>query len=364
MTGSNFSLDSSKKLAVTLQKTYGRRAVLGGLLVSTVSTGFIVDRAIASRQDQYIAQAGGAQQITLVSYAVTSAAYSKIIPEFVAKWKKETGQTVTIRTSYAGSGTQTRAVIDGLEADVLGLALAGDIDKVQKAGLINPGWQKDAPNNSIITRSVIAIETRDGNPKKIQKWSDLIKPGVSVITANPKTSGGAKWNFLGVWGAIPGDAQARAFAARVLKNVPIFPKDAREASDVFYKKGQGDVLLNYENEVILAAQQGKTKPSYVIPEPNISIDGPIAVVDKVVDKRRSRKVSEAFVKFLFTPEAQREFAAVGFRPVDSTVTREFANRYPKVAKLNTVQTFGGWDAVDKKFFANGAIFDQLLAGKR
>lgn len=362
MAGSNFSsLISLKKLAVGSPKSRGRRAILIGLLAVSSSLGLASGQAIASRQTQTIAQAGGPREITLVSYAVTKAAYDKIIPKFVAKWKKETGQTLSIKTSYAGSGTQTRAVIDGLEADVVGLALAGDVQKIQKAGLIQAGWEKEAPNNSIITRSVIAFETRDGNPKKIQNWTDLTKPGVSVITANPKTSGGARWNFLGIWGAVSGDAKARDFASKVLKNVPIFPKDAREASDVFYKKGQGDVLLNYENEVILAAQQGKTTPSYIIPQPNISIEGPIAVVDKVVDKRGSRKAAQAFVQFLFTPEAQREFAAVGFRPVNSTVAKEVEKRYPKIAKLNTVQTFGGWDAVDRKFFASGAIFDQLLA---
>lgn len=268
--------------------------------------------APASQKTQLIAQKGGQVEITLVSYAVTKAAYDKIIPDFTTKWKKETGQDVVIKTSYGGSGSQTRAVIDGLQADIVALALALDTKKIEKAGLIQPGWEKKAPNNGIVTHSVIALETRDGNPKKINTWADLAKSGIKVITANPKTSGGARWNFLGLWGSVAkaggNDTSAKNFVSQVFRNVPVLPKDAREASDVFYKKGQGDVLLNYENEVILAAQQGKTSPSYTVPQTNISIDAPVAVVDKIVDKRGTRKVSEAFVKFLFTPEGQREFA--------------------------------------------------------
>ncbi|AKG24434.1 sulfate ABC transporter substrate-binding protein [Calothrix sp. 336/3] len=320
------------------------------------------------RQHHLVAQKGGRVEITLVSYAVTRAAYDKIIPQFKAQWKKQTGQDVVIQTSYAGSGTQARAVIDGLQADVVQLALGFDVSKIQKAGLINPGWEKEAPNNAIVTRSVVAFETREGNPKGIKTWSDLTKPGVKVITANPKTSGGARWNFLALWGSVgkPGtkENQARSFVSQVFKNVPLLPKDAREASDAFYKKNQGDVLLNYENEVILAAKQGKTSPSYILPQTNISIDAPVAVVDKVVDKRGTRKVSEAFVKFLYTPQAQREFASVGFRPVNTNVAKEVQKQFPKVSQLYTVSNFGGWDAIQKKFFDDRAIFDQILSSKR
>jgi sulfate/thiosulfate transport system substrate-binding protein len=324
--------------------------------------------ASANQKTQLISQRGQKVEITLVSYAVTKAAYEKIIPQFVAKWKQEKGQDVIIKQSYGGSGSQTRAVIDGLEADVVALALALDTKKIEQAGLIQPGWEKEAPNNSIITRSVVALETREGNPKKIQGWSDLAKPGIRVITANPKTSGGARWNFLALWGAIAknggSEPQALDYVTKVYRNVPVLPKDAREASDAFYKKRQGDVLLNYENEVILAAQQGQTSPSYIIPQVNISIDGPVAVVDKVVDKRRTRAVSEAFVRFLYTPEAQREFAKVGFRPVNSAVAKEVEKKYPKVSKLYNVQSLGGWDNIQKKFFDDGAIFDKIQSGRR
>lgn len=319
-------------------------------------------------QKTLISQQSKKVEITLVTYAVTKAAYSKIIPQFVAKWKREKGQDVVIRESYGGSGSQTRAVIDGLEADVVALALALDTKKIEQAGLINRGWEKEAPNNSIITRSVVALETRPGNPKGIKTWNDLTKPGVKIVTANPKTSGGARWNFLALWGAITqnggNETQALNFVQQVFRNVVVLPKDARESSDAFFKKNQGDVLINYENEVILAAQQGKTDTSYVVPSTNISIEGPVAVVDKNVDKRGTREVSEAFVKFLFTPEAQREFAKVGFRPVNPTVTKEVQNKFPRISKLYTVGSLGGWDAVQKKFFDDGAIFDKIQSTKR
>ncbi len=304
-------------------------------------------------------------QLTLVSYAVTRAAYEQIIPRFVEQWKTEHNQNVTIDQSYGGSGSQTRAVIDGLEADVVALALAADTLQIEKAGLIQPGWERETPTgDGIVHKSVAAIVTRDGNPKNIQDWEDLARDDVQVITANPKTSGGARWNFLVLWGAISeqgGDeAKAQEFTQKVYDNVPILPKDAREATDVFFTQGQGDALINYENEVLLAAQQGKPLP-YVIPKNNISIDNPIAVVDSNVDKHGTREIAEAFVQFLFTPESQRTFAEVGFRPVDESVAEEFAAQYPPVENLFTVADLGGWDAVNAKFFADGAVFDDIQA---
>lgn len=361
------------RLNLRLQPSLRRSSVLLvavglGITTFTPVSGTNSQIASANQKTQLISQRGKKVEITLVSYAVTKAAYEKIIPKFVAKWKREKGQDLVIRQSYGGSGSQTRAVIDGLDADVVALALALDTKKIEQAGLIQPGWEKEAPNNSIITRSVVTIETREGNPKKIQGWSDLAKPGIKVITANPKTSGGARWNFLALWGAIAknggSEAQALDFVTKVYRNVPVLPKDAREASDAFYKKGQGDVLLNYENEVILAAKQGQTSPSYIVPQVNISIDGPVAVVDRNVDKKGTREVSEAFVKFLFTPEAQREFANVGFRPVNASVSKEVSNKFPKVSKLYNVQSLGGWNAIQKKFFDDGSIFDKIQGGRR
>lgn len=301
-------------------------------------------------------------EITLVSYAVTKAAHDKIIPKFVAKWKKENNQNVRFKQSYGGSGSQTRAIIDGLEADVVHLAVASDTNKLQKAGLINAGWEKEVPNNGIVAKSVPVLITRSGNPKGIKNWSDLAKNGVKVITANPKTSGGARWNFAVLWGSVTqtggSEAKAKEFVTKVYKNAPVLPKDARESTDVFYKQGQGDVLIAYENEAILAAQQGQKLP-YVIPQLNISIDTPAAVVDKNVSKHGTKKVAEAFVKYLFTAEAQREFAKIGFRAVEPSVVAEYAKTYPRVGKLFTINDLGGWSTVDKKFFGDGAVFDQI-----
>lgn len=306
-------------------------------------------------------------EITLVSFAVTKAAHEAIIPKFVEKWKKEKNQNVTFKTSYGGSGSQTRAVIDGLEADIVHLALAGDTQKIEKAGLIQPGWEKEVPNNGIVSKSVGAIATRAGNPKGIKTWADLAKDGVKVITADPKTSGVARWNFLALWNSVikaGGDEQkATDFVTQIYtKNVQLLAKDAREATDAFFKQGQGDALINYENELILARQKGE-KVEAIIPDVNISIDNPIAIVDKNVDKHGTREVAEAFTQFLFTPEAQQEFAKIGFRPTDETVaqTKEVKDKYPTVTTLGTVQDFGGWSEVQTKFFEDGAIFDKIQA---
>jgi sulfate/thiosulfate-binding protein len=301
-------------------------------------------------------------ELTLVSFSVTKSAYEKIVPGFVAKWKRENNQNVSISQSYGGSGSQTRAVISGLEADVVHLALAFDTDRIQEAGLIKQGWEREVPNNGIVSKSVAALVMRAGNPKKIQGWADLAKPGIKVITANPKTSGVARWNFFALWGSITrngGNEQAaRTFVSQVYKNVPVLPKDAREASDTFYKQNQGDVLINYENEILLAKTKGEAEP-FIIPQVNISIDNPVAVVDKYAAKHGTTKVAEAFVKYLYTPEAQREFAKAGFRPVNSTVAGEFSSKFPRIGKLFTIADVGGWNAVQQKFFADNAIFDQI-----
>jgi sulfate transport system substrate-binding protein len=307
-------------------------------------------------------------ELTLVSFAVTKQAHENIIPKFVEKWQKEQNQKVVFRQSYGGSGSQTRAVIDGLEADIVHLALSADTFKLEKAGLIDAGWEKEHPSDSIVSKSVPAIIVREGNPKNIKTWADLEKDGVSLITADPKTSGVARWNFLAIWNAAlkannKDEAKTIDTLAKVFTNVPILTKDAREASDAFFKQGQGDVLVNYENEVILASQKGE-KVNYVVPDVNLSIDNPIAVVDKNVAKHGTKEVAEAFVNFLYSPEAQTEFAKVGFRSVNETVAKEkqFVDLYPVVKDLATInKDFGGWPDADKKFFADGGIFDQVQA---
>jgi sulfate transport system substrate-binding protein len=303
-------------------------------------------------------------ELILASFAVTRQAHAAIIPKFVEKWQKEQNQKVTISQSYGGSGSQTRAVIDGLDADIVHLAMAADTQKLEKAGLIDQGWEQEFPNQAIVSKSVAALVTREGNPKNIKDWSDLEKEGVSLITADPKTSGVARWNLLALWNAslkkYVNEAEAQASLTKIFKNVTILAKDAREATDAFFKQGQGDALINYENEIILASQKGQ-KLSYLIPSVNISIDNPIAIVDKNAAKHQVKEVAAAYINFLYTAESQTEFAKLGFRPVDENVAKEeqFVNLYPKVKELATVKEFGGWDKIDNKLFANGAIFDQI-----
>jgi sulfate/thiosulfate transport system substrate-binding protein len=343
---------------------WGRKFVsffLAGVMISTTMAA-----CTASNDSRSSGNTKKDVELTLVSFAVTKQAHEAVIPKFVEKWQKEQNQKVTFKQSYGGSGSQTRAVIDGLEADIVHLALAADTTKIEKAGLIEKGWEDELPNGAIVSKSIPVLVTREGNPKNLKDWSDLEKDGVSLITADPKTSGVARWNFLALWNAAvkKGGSDEKALAAltKVYTNVPILTKDAREATDAFFKQGQGDALINYENEIILASQKG-LKVNYVIPEVNFSIDNPIAVVDKNVAKHGTKEVAEAFAKFLFTPEAQTEFAKVGFRPVDDSVAKEkqFVELYPKVKELATVKDLGGWDAINKKFFADGAAFDQIQA---
>ncbi|MGI0487814.1 sulfate ABC transporter substrate-binding protein [Pantanalinema rosaneae CENA516] len=303
-------------------------------------------------------------ELTLVSFAVTRSAYKTIIPKFAEQWQQAHGQTVNISQSYGGSGAQARAVIDGLDADVVHLALALDVDRIAKAGLIDPGWEQETPNQGIVSKSVAALVTRPNNPKDIHNWADLAKTGVRLVTADPKTSGVARWNFLALWNAAiktgQSEAEAEQFVTQVYHNAPVLTRDAREATDAFFKQGQGDALINYENEILLASIHGETLP-YTIPDVNISIDNPIAIVDQNVKAHRNREVVEAFVQYLFTPEAQAEFAKAGFRPVDTTIakTKEFSAKYPPVPTLGQVADYGGWSVIQKKFFADGAMFDMI-----
>lgn len=313
-------------------------------------------------------KSGGAQpkdvEITLVGYAVPKAAHDVIIKKFTAKWQQEHNQKVTFKQTYGGSGTQTRAVIDGLPADVVHLALGGDVDKLATASLVAADWDKKLPNKAIVAQSVAAIITRPGNPKKIKSFADLARPDVKWITANPKTSGGARWNFLALWNdAIKSganEAKATEFVTTAFKNVAVLPKDAREATDAFAKQGQGDALLNYENEILFAKDKGQAL-EYVVPDVNVSIDTPVAIVDKNVEKHGNRVVVEAFVKYLFTPEAQAEFVKLGYRPA---ATAAADPRFPKVKSLGTIAEYGGWKSFQQKFFEDGAIYDKIQGGKK
>lgn len=344
------------------------RAPLTRTLALSLGGTLLLASCGAPREPSANGESGQPQELLVVSYAVTKGAYDRILPRFAADWKAKTGQELRIRTSYGGSGTQTRAIIDGLDADVATLALAADVLKLQKAGLIQPGWEQELPSGSIITNSAVAFLTRPGNPKGIRSWSDLVKPGVTVVTANPKTSGGARWNFLGLWGSVSQNGgsqqQAEAYVTNVYRNVDNLPKDAREASDVFLKRDQGDVLLNYENEAILASRSGDLRAPFVVPELNIRIEGPVAVVDTVVDRKGTRKAAEALAAYLLSEDAQQIFAEEGFRPTNPTVWERVKTRFAPVKRFFSVQDFGGWEAVNTTFFDNGGLWDRLFAKSR
>ena len=312
-------------------------------------------------------QSGSAQkqdvEITLVGYAIPKAAHDVIIKKFVAKWQQEHNQKVIFKQTYGGSGSQTRAVIDGLPADIVHLALGGDVNKLAQASLVAKDWEKKLPNNAIVAQSVAAIITRTGNPKKIKSFADLARPDVKWVTANPKTSGGARWNFLALWNnaikAGSNEAKATEFVTTAFKNVVVQPKDAREATDAFAKQGQGDALLNYENEILFAKEKGQAL-DYVVPDVNVSIDTPVAIVEKNVEKHGNREVVEAFAKYMFTPESQAEFVKLGYRPAPTAAPDP---RFPKVKSLGTVAEYGGWNDFQKKFFDDGGIYDKIQSGK-
>ncbi len=304
-------------------------------------------------------------EVTLVSYTVTKAAYQQITDNFAEEWQKSHQQQVVFNQSYGASGSQSRAVADGLEADVVALSLQPDIDKIRKAGLIDKGWEDELPNQSIVSQSVVALISQPGNPRQIKTWSDLAQPGLKIITANPKSSGVAKWNFLAIWGALakelPGqETQVFEQVQKIYQNAIVLAKDAREASDTFFKQGQGDVLITYENEAILIGQKGE-KLDFVSPPVNISIDNPVAIVDQNVRKHQNQVVVAAFVKYLFTPAAQREFAKVGFRPILPAVYQEFKQQYQKVDKPFKAKEIGSWSDIQAKFFTEGGLFDRIEA---
>ena len=302
-----------------------------------------------------------------VSYDPTRELYRAIDAAFVEKWKKDTGETVTIQQSHGGSGAQARAVIDGLKADVVTLALAADIDAIAaKTGKIPADWQKRLPNNSSPYTSTIVFLVRKGNPKGIHDWNDLAKPGVTVITPNPKTSGGARWNFLAAWGyglkAFNGDEnKTRDFVASIYKNAPVLDTGARGSTITFAKRGLGDVLIAWENDALLALDEfGKDQFEIIAPSLSILAEPPVALVDGNVDAKGTRKVAEAYLKFLYTPEAQAIIAKNHFRPIHP----EFAAKadlaqFPKLELITVDGTFGGWKQAQAKFFADGGVFDQF-----
>uniref|UniRef100_A0A7S0WZ40 Sulfate-binding protein n=1 Tax=Chlamydomonas leiostraca TaxID=1034604 RepID=A0A7S0WZ40_9CHLO len=307
--------------------------------------------------------------LTLASFAVTKLAYVRLTKRFREQYMAEKGIDVRFRLTFAGSGVQARAVIDGLPAELVALALPLDIDRIAHAGLISEQWRGRYPCNSTVCETTVALVVRAGNPKNIQDWSDLIRPGVEVVLANPKTAGVARWIFLALWGAVSrkrgregGDARAQEYVERVFDNVVVQPRDAREASDVFYKQRVGDVLLTYENEVVLTnAVYGDKALPYVVPRDNVRIECPISLVDKVVETKAVavRQAADDFVKFLFTTPAQREFAKLGFR-VNPKVSKAASDQQlglPPAKMWSVDQVFGGWAAAQARFFDAGKVLD-------
>jgi sulfate transport system substrate-binding protein len=301
-----------------------------------------------------------------VSYDPTREFYKAINEGFATYWKAQTGEDVTIDQSHGGSGKQARAVIDGLEADVVTLALAYDIDAIaQYSDLIAKNWQARLPNNSSPYTSTIVFLVRKGNPKNIKDWPDLIKDDVQVITPNPKTSGGARWNYLAAWAYAlkqPGgdEAKAQQFVADLFSHVPVLDTGARGSTTTFVQRGIGDVLLAWENEAFLAMQElGKDQVEIVVPSMSILAQPPVAVVDKNVDDKGTRKVAEAYLNYLYSPEAQ-EIAAVNFyRPTDQAVAAKHKSEFPDVPMVTIDDTFGGWQDAQQKHFADGGVFDQI-----
>ena len=304
-----------------------------------------------------------------VSYDPTRELYADVNAAFAKDWKAKTGDNVKIKQSHGGSGKQGRAVIDGLEADVVSLALAYDIDAIAEKKLLSPDWQKKLPHNSTPYTSTIVFLVRKGNPKGIKDWNDLVKPGVAVITPNPKTSGGARWNHLAAYGYAlrqPGgtEASAKDFLGKLYKNVPVLDSGARGATTTFVERGIGDVLIAWENEALLAIKElGPTKFDIIAPSVSILAEPPVAVVDKVVDKRGTRKVAEAYLNFLYTDAAQEIIAKNYYRPAVEKEAKKYASQFPAVKLFTIADVAGDWTRAQKIHFSDGGVFDQIYQPK-
>jgi sulfate transport system substrate-binding protein len=311
------------------------------------------------------AGAAAAQQILNVSYDPTRELYQDVNATFAAQWKARTGKALTVQQSHAGSGKQARAVIDGLEADVVTLALAYDVDAIAQAGLVAPGWQKRLPWNSCPYTSTLVFLVRKGNPKGIRDWGDLVKPGTSVVTPNPKTSGAARWSYLAAWAWAlrqPGgnEAKAKDFVARLFRNVPVLDTGARGSTNTFVQRGIGDVLLAWENEAFLAVRElGADRFELVAPSLSLLAEPPVAVVDAVVDKRGTRAAAQAYLEFLYSAEGQALAAKHYYRPRDRAALLAAPVRFPELRLLTIDEVFGGWANAHKAHFADGGTFDQV-----
>jgi sulfate/thiosulfate transport system substrate-binding protein len=326
-------------------------------LAMTACGGGAADERLAS---------GAAARVELlnVSYDPTRELYVEFNRAFAKSHRAKTGQQVDVQQSHGGAGAQARAVVDGLQADVVTLALAYDIDAISRSGLIAPEWQKRLPENSSPYTSTIVFLVRKGNPKGIKDWKDLVKPGIGVVTPNPKTSGGARWNYLAAWEygrrqASGDEARTREFVAALFRNVAVLDSGARGATNTFVQREIGDVLLAWENEAYLAIDETKDQIEIVVPSMSILAEPPVTVVDKVVDKKGTRAVAEAYLQFLYTPEAQEIVARHHYRPRDSTVRAKYADSFADVQLFTIDEAFGGWQKAQQTHFADGGTFDQI-----
>lgn len=343
-----------------------------GRAVAILALGISAVLLLRAAGPQTDANAGTATEITLLnaSYDTTRELYQAIDAAFASRWHAKTGQKLTIKQSHGGSGKQARAVIDGLDADVVTLGLAYDIDEIAaRARLLPADWQKRLPDNSAPYTSTIVFLVRKGNPKGIKDWDDLVKPGIQVITPNPKTSGGARWNYLAAWGyALKRDGQqdkAREFVQSLFKNVPVLDSGARGATNTFAQNGLGDVLIAWENEAFLAVQQlGAGKLQIVLPSVSILAEPTVALVDKVAARHGTQEVARAYLDFLYTEEGQEIAARNYYRPRLEAVARRYADRFPSIALFTIDELFGGWQQAQKEHFSDGGIFDQFQVGSR
>jgi sulfate transport system substrate-binding protein len=312
--------------------------------------------------------AGQPIRLLNVSYDPTRELYKAINAAYAGYWKSHTGHDLLINQSHGGSGAQSRSVIDGLEADVVTLALAYDIDAIADRGLIAHDWQKRLPDNSSPYASTIVFLVRRGNPQRIRDWNDLLAPGVQVITPNPKTSGGARWNFLAAWAWAlrrPGGSPALAkdYMRRLFGQVPVLDTGARGATNTFAERGIGDVLLAWENEAFLALAEYPGKFDIVAPSLSILAEPPVSLVDKVVDRRHTRTVAEGYLRFLYSPRAQELIGQNHYRPRNPAALAKFGAKFPKIPLVTIDRQFGGWRKAQAAFFADGALFDQIYAPK-
>ena len=305
-----------------------------------------------------------------VSYDPTRELYQDYNAVFARYWKAKTQETVAIKQSHGGSGKQARSVIDGLDADVVTLALAYDVNALAEKKLVPENWQKRLPQNAAPYTSTIVFLVRKGNPRQIKDWNDLVRPGIGIVTPNPKTSGGARWNYLAAWAyalrqAGGSDEKAKEFVGQLFKNVKVLDSGARGATTTFTERGIGDVLLAWENEAYLAVKElGPERFDIVTPSLSILAEPPVSVVDKVVDKKGTRKVAEAYLEYLYSPEAQEIAARHYYRPRDQKVAAKYARQFAKINLITIDEVFGGWDKAQKTHFSDGGTFDQIYGVRR